>query len=201
VPFCIHLICGVHHRDKSVVLLAALHTKRSVKVLSTCSLQDNDAAVWIADLLRHKTDFTRIRFLRCCFPFSQMLPLLRGQPSLKALAFCNCHIGDNILLFSDTEFTQLFAEIVLLPSSTTATATTTTTTALKELALLFCSVTMDNRPLMAAFHKNTTIVEFKIENHDDDEIHHFLSPIAVRNKHLVHLNAMLGTSFDDSNSL
>jgi hypothetical protein len=59
-------------------------------------------------------------------------------------------------------------------------------------------VSFGNQPLMARLHRNTTIVHLDTHDLEDDATRLFLAPIAVRNKHLVHVNAKLGTSLDDS---
>ena len=72
-------------------LLVALHTNRSVKELSICELQDDECGSWIADLSRHKQDFTEILLSKSRFPLTQILPLLsKGQPQLKELGFDEC---------------------------------------------------------------------------------------------------------------
>jgi hypothetical protein len=167
-------------------LLEALHTNISVKELWIGVLHGKEGASWMADLLRHKIDFMYVRLYRCCFPFPQILPLLRGQPNLKSLGFNESCISNDICLFTDPESTQLLIDNILLPSSTT------TTTTINVLGLTHCGLTVKNRPLMAALHKNTTIAAF--EAADDEEIKSFLVPIALRNKHLAHINAMLGTT-------
>jgi hypothetical protein len=63
-------------------LLAALHTNTSVKQLCICMLRDDIGASWIADLLRHKTDFRHLHLDQCRFPVTNILPVLRGQPNL-----------------------------------------------------------------------------------------------------------------------
>jgi hypothetical protein len=168
-------------------LLAALRTNRFVKKLYICKLRDDNGASWIVDLLRHKTDFTHVRFYRCGFPFTQILPLLgHGQPNLTSLAFDDCRISSSsngLNLFSDPESTQLFVDNVLLSPLAS----------LKRFVIANCGVSVDNRLLlMVGFHKNTTIVEPWTNN---AEINRFLYPIARRNRNLVHLHGgMLGTT-------
>jgi hypothetical protein len=158
-------------------LLEALHTNRSVKKLVICNLQDDDAALWIADLLRCKTDFTSLYFSFFRFPLMQILPLLRGQPSLKSLGLCDCCSR----LFNDPESTQLFVDNVLLsPRNNT----------LEKLMLSGCGVSLENRPLMAGFHKNTTIVE--LPRFFETAARPFLAPILRRNRNLRRVDAMLG---------
>jgi hypothetical protein len=48
-------------------LLKVWHTNRSVKTPYMNNFQENDAALWIAALLRHKADFTDIGFSGCVF--------------------------------------------------------------------------------------------------------------------------------------
>jgi hypothetical protein len=95
-------------------LLLASHTNVSVKELCICGNKQDEGASWIADLLRNKRDFTLIGFADCCFPFTQTLSFLRGQADLKVLYFSQCRINRDLLLFNDTDFTQLFINNILL---------------------------------------------------------------------------------------
>jgi hypothetical protein len=181
-------------------LLAALHTNRSVKKLCIYKLLDNEGASWSANLLLHKTDiaYLHFHFQLCRFPLKQILPLLRGQPHLKKLIFINSNddpvdpegddddddddesLDDDLLLFNDPEFTQLFVDNVLLRPPRT----------LKTLCLDSCGVSLENQPLMAGFHKNTTIVELSSEH--DAAIRRYIDPIMRRNRYLEHGHGLLG---------
>jgi Leucine Rich repeat len=166
-------------------LLEALHTNRSVKELCISSLKGDEGASCIADLLRHKKDFMELHLFNCCFPFTQILPLLRGQPNLKCLDLNSCCIGDNnIALFKDPQFTQLFVDFILLSPSTT----------IKTLYLRYCGVSLENQPLMTAFHKNTCIVKLAIHRRDA-ATRRYIEPILQRNVHLDHVrDLLLGTT-------
>jgi hypothetical protein len=63
-------------------LLEALHTNRYVKELCIFNLKNNEGALWIADLLRHKTDIVTLEFRRCRFSLARILPFLHGQTAL-----------------------------------------------------------------------------------------------------------------------
>ena len=89
-------------------LLAALHVNKSVKRFRLWKLQDNHGASWIANLLQQKKDFMDLHLCNCCFPFTQIFPMLRGQPHLKSLSSEDCCTSSDILLFNDQESTQLF---------------------------------------------------------------------------------------------
>jgi hypothetical protein len=157
-------------------LLEALHTNRSVKKLVIGNLQSNDAAFWITDLLRHKKDFTEFQFGLCRFPFTQILPLLGGQPNLRSLAF------SDLSLFDDPESTQLFVDNVLFSPYTT----------LKTLYFQNGGVSLKNQPLMAAFHKNTTLLELSSQFYTSFGL--FIAPILRRNRNLELVHDMLGTT-------
>jgi hypothetical protein len=178
-------------------LLAALHTNRSVTQLGLCSLEGNEGAAWIADLLRQKTDFTHLTLGHCCFSFTQILPLLRGQSHLKALGFTDCRTGDNVALFSDPEFTELFVSNVLVSPCATVKAFFPTR----------CGLSLENGPLMAGFNQNTTILAIRNVGIDTfalrtehAAINRFLAPIALRNQHLEHVKNMLGRTSSDASS-
>jgi hypothetical protein len=176
--------------------LEALHTNRSVKELCISSLKGDEGASWIADLLRYKRNFTDIYLSVCCFPFTQIFPLLRGQSALTGLTLNGCSISNSsnaICLFNDSESTQLLIDNILLPPSPSVA-----TLKLFDLRQGW-GVSMENRPLMAALHKNTTIVKFQTA--PDEEIRRFLAPIALRNIHLAHINAMLGSTSSEGHSL
>jgi hypothetical protein len=171
-------------------LLDSLHTNRSVKKLFVRKLQDNEGALWFADLLRRKTNFTELRLYHCRFPFTQILPLLRGQPNLKALAFvdgcCSSSNYDRLLLFNDPEFTQLFVDNLLLSPSTTLKGLW-----VEDCGMLVHSRPLTNRPSMAGFHKNTTLIELR--GGHDDTTSLFIEPILRRNRYLGYVHDMLGT--------
>jgi hypothetical protein len=113
---------------------------------------------------------------------TQILPLLRGQPKLTSLAFDGFRIKNGLfLLFEDPESTQVFVDNILLSPPT----------ALMTLSLYGCGISLENRPLMAAFHKNTTIVELGVDY--DDATRLFIVPILQRNRYLGHVHDMLGT--------
>jgi hypothetical protein len=157
-------------------LLESLHTNRSVKELCIQGLQDNEAALWIADLLRHKTDFMDIGFYHCCFPFTQIFPQLHGQSNLKDPALYSCRINtDELFLFHDPETAQLFVDNIL-PSST-----------LEKLWITDCGDITENRPLMTVIHQNTSIVRLLFDGHA------FLTTITKRYICLGHVHVMLGT--------
>jgi hypothetical protein len=163
-------------------LLEALYTNRSVKALRIHGLKGDEGALWVADLLRHKIDFTALGFWRCRFSFAQILPLLRERPNLTAVAFDSCHVNnEDVLLFNEHEFTLLFVDIVLVSPSST----------IKTLYLDRCGVNLENGPLMAGFHQNTTVVE--ITSYHGDEFRLFIDPILRRNRYLEHIHDMLGT--------
>jgi hypothetical protein len=172
-------------------LLNSLHANRSVKNLCIADLQGEQVSSWIADLLRHKKDFTNLHLRHCRFPLKQVLPLLRGQSNLKRLEFFNCLIGDKntFLLFNDPEFTQSFVDHVLLSPPT-----------VKTLLLRHCGVSLENKPLMAGFYKNTTIVELDTD-HQDSTIRLFIDPILQRNRYLENVHGMLGTTTTTTRTL
>jgi hypothetical protein len=146
-------------------------------------LHDDEGAVWIADLLRHKTNFTAIHLAFCLFPMTQILPLLRGCTFLETLVVSGYDNGDdNMVLFNDPANTQLFVSNVLLAPGTN----------LKTLCLHHCGVSLENRPLMSGFHKNTTLIVV-IGDHDD-ATQYFLYTILRRNIFLGHIHDMLGTT-------
>jgi hypothetical protein len=172
-------------------MLAALHTNRSVKELNIFNLMYNDGASWVADLLRHKTDFTDFHLTSCSFQlFTQILPLLRGQRNLPTVRFSGCRSGNggvnDILLFDDPEYTQLFVNNVLLSPFTS----------IKTLFLNYCGASVHNRQLMEDIRKNTTIVKLlTIDERTDRSI----APILQRNVFLNHANGMLmGTTTSTS---
>jgi hypothetical protein len=167
-------------------LLEALHTNRSVKALRISSLKGDEGALWVADLLRHKADFTELGFYWCRFSFTQILPLLREQRNLTVVAFDSCHVNnEDVLLFNDPEFTLLFINNILLSPRTRNTV--------KELWVSRCGMTMKNRPLIAGIHKNTTLLEFGTGN-GDDATTLFIGPTMRRNLYLGHIRGMLGTT-------
>jgi hypothetical protein len=157
-------------------LLSSLYTNRSVKNLRIDCLRDHEGASWIADLLRHKTDFTAVRFHDCRLPFTQILPLLPGQPNLQSLALSYC-----IIDFNDPLSIQLFVDNILL----------TPTPTVKTLSLPTCNLSLENKPLMAGFHKNTTIIEVSVYNAATRRL---FEPILRRNVYLGHVHGMLGTT-------
>ena len=113
---------------------------------------------------------------------------MRGQRKLQKLQLFWCRdTRSGLLLFDDPEITQLFIDNVLLSPST----------AIKNLMLDSCGATSENQPLMAGFHKNTTLLEC---SDDDTAFRRFNDAILRRNKHLVQIKAMLGTSLDDDSS-
>jgi hypothetical protein len=165
-------------------LLTALHTNRSVKNTTIYRLQESKGALWIAELLCHKADFSMLHVLDCCFPFKKILPLLsNGQPSLKSRSFEDCRISSDILMFNDQDSSQLFVDNVLLTPSTI----------LQKLLVANCGVSADNRPLMAGFHKNTTLVEVETD-HNDDATRLFMDPILQRNVFMGFVHEVLGTT-------
>jgi hypothetical protein len=163
-------------------LLEALHTNRSVKDLRIGRLNNDIGASWIVDLLCHKRDFTTIHLGYCCFPFTQILPLLRGQLNLTTLTLSGCRISAGQFLFNDPESTQLFVDNVLMSPST----------AIKTLCLEHCGVNLENGPLMAGFHQNTTLFGLTSRAHDAT-IRLFIDPILRRNCYLENVHDMLGT--------
>jgi hypothetical protein len=78
-------------------LLIALHTNTSVKEFKLCRLAGDSAAAGMAEVLRHKTDFTSLAFQHCInFDISRMLPFLRHGPAiLQTLDLSFCMIGDD----------------------------------------------------------------------------------------------------------
>jgi hypothetical protein len=164
-------------------LLAALRSNRSVKTLCIDdeTRRDNEGASWIADVLRHKTDFTCISIAsrHSQFPFMQILSSLREQRNLQTLHLFDCRTSSGALLFQDPESTQLFVDNVLMSPSTT----------IKTLSLCYCGLSSENRPLMAGFHKNTTVVE--LNSNLDAATWRFIDPILQRNRYLCHVHDML----------
>jgi hypothetical protein len=125
-------------------------TDPSIKRFCIYSLQDHQGALWIADLLHHKTRFYRILHLRMpLFPFTQILPCLRGQPHLQELKLAFCCIRNHFSLFHDPECTQLFVDNVLLAPSANN---------LKRLLVVDCGMTMDNQPLLTGLLKNISLL-------------------------------------------
>jgi hypothetical protein len=93
------------------------------------------------------------------------------------------------VLFNDPETTKLFVgNILLSPPNTT----------LKTLFLEDCGLFLENQYLMAGFHQNTTIGALTSDH--DATIRLFIDPILRRNKHLAHVNAMLGRTSSDGSS-
>jgi hypothetical protein len=160
-------------------LLAGLHTNTSVTDLRIGHLFDDNGAVWISDLLRYKKDIASFSIVDCRISFTRNLPLMCGQRNLHTLDCSHCRTGDNILLFNDEECTQLFVDNVLVSPT------------LKEVHILACGVSELNRPLMAGFHKNTTLVEL---SGGDAAFHLVIDPILRRSGYLVHVHELLGTT-------
>jgi hypothetical protein len=97
---------------------------------SYCVTRENKE-LWVAELLRHIKDFTEIHLSSCFISFAQMLPLLRGQQSLKTLGFNDC------LLFQDPEYRN----VLLSPPRPV----------IKSLHLARCGLSSENCLLMAGF--------------------------------------------------
>jgi hypothetical protein len=133
--------------------LEALHTNRSVTISSPAilkKLKEFHGKPTCCVTKKTLQDFFCSTV--CHVPIAPILPLLNnaGQPNLKELGLDQCCNNSNgLLLFQDPESTQLFVDNVLVSPST----------AIKKLYLSSCGLSLENQPLMAGFHKNTTIVE------------------------------------------
>lgn len=130
-------------------LLAALRSNTSVKVIVIIGLgQDEGAASWVADLLRHKSDNSTDFYLYDCgFSLTQVIPLVQHgqQPQhlRREVGFREFHVGDH-LLFNDPESTRLLIDnnFLLTPSTT-----------LTQIQMLDCGIPTNNRPLMTGIAK------------------------------------------------
>jgi hypothetical protein len=100
-PCHLHSLSLWHTPPQQVSRLSeALKTNRSVKELVWIFwLECHEGALWIADLLRHKTGFTCIRLWNCQFPLTQILSLLRDQRNLQTLELLNCRTSSGAFPF------------------------------------------------------------------------------------------------------
>jgi hypothetical protein len=137
-------------------------------------------------LLGHKTNLLEFCLHDCDFSdFAHILPLLRGQRNLQTLSFASCRNGNDVLkdvlLFRDSELTASFVSNALVSPT------------IKKLFLKTCGVSVHNRPLMAGFHQNTTLVSLETDP-KDAATRLVIEPILQRNATLERVHHLLGTT-------